>query len=347
MDDRSADIPALARRPEVVRRRLGGITVAITARISGPPSARLQGMGRYWFNIIGIAAAVAAATAALARSPNPEMSRAQELYRSTQYREAIDALQALDRKDAAGYALLGKAYYLEGRYKEAIANLERAVAEDSHNSDYYDWLGRAYGRSAETSGFMSALSYAKKTVRAFERAVEAGPSNLEALSDLFEFYLQAPGMVGGGVDKAVNVARQISSLDQAEGHWASARLAEKRKDWAAAEREYHAAWDAAPDEAGRALDLAAFLSSRGRFAESDAIFCATQQKHPHAAKVMFARAAAYVQSGRNLEEARALLDRYVAAQTTPDDPPRWEVRDLARRLNEHLGKRVNHRRGAD
>ena len=133
------------------------------------------------------------------RSPNPDFSRAEELYRRTEYGLAIDALQALDVRDAAGHALLGKAYFMEGQYKEAAANLEKAAGEDTLNSDYCDWLGRAYGRLAEGSSFLSALGYAKKTVRAFERAVELGPSNLEALSDVFEYYLQAPGNGWGRV----------------------------------------------------------------------------------------------------------------------------------------------------
>src|SRR5215831_8638253 len=130
-------------------------------------------------------------------SPSPDLSRAFALYGQTEYGRAIDALQALDRKDAAAYALLGKSYFMQGQYKQAVASLEKAVAEDSWNSEYSDWLGKSYGRLAETSSFVSAMGYARKTVHAFERAVELGPSNLEALDDLFEFYLQAPGIVGG------------------------------------------------------------------------------------------------------------------------------------------------------
>ena len=171
-----------------------------------------------------------------------DLSRAEELYQRTEYGRAIDVLQALEGRDAAAYALLGKACFMQGQYKQAVASLEKAVGEDSLNSDYYDWLGRAYGRLAEESSFLSALGYAKKTVRAFERAVELGPSNLEALSDVFEYYLQAPGMVGGGVDKAENIARRFAGLNAAEYHWARARLAEKRKDFETAEREFRAAF---------------------------------------------------------------------------------------------------------
>ncbi len=289
---------------------------------------KMSVMRRNWILMIGASAAL------FARSPNVGFSRAEELYQRTEYKAAIDALESLDQKNAASYALLGKAYLMQDQHKEAIASLERAVSEDNCNSEYHDWLGRAYGRLAERSSFISAIGHAKKTVREFERAVDLDPSNLEALSDLFEFYLQAPGMVGGGMDKAENLARRMARLHDAEGHWVRARIAEKRKDWAGAEREFRAAWEAAPNQVGRALDFATFLSSRGRYADSDAVFRAAEEKYPNAPQVLFARATAYVHSKRMPEEARVLVRRYLEAQITPDDPSRREalglLRDLAR-----------------
>ena len=254
--------------------------------------------------------------------PGRDLSRAEEYYYRTEYQRAINVLQAAEPRDAAVYALTGKALFMQGQYKDAVPSLEKAVAEDGLSSDYYDWLGKAYGRVAEGSSFLSALGYAKRTVRAFERAVELDPSNLEALSDVFEYYLDAPGMVGGGVDKAETIVRRMAALDQAEFHYMRARLAEKRKDYGAAEREYRAALSAAPDQAGRALDLAAFLSARGRYEESDQIFRGAAEKYPNVPKVLYAQAAAYVQSKRNLDQVEILLKRYLELQITPDDPQR-------------------------
>jgi tetratricopeptide (TPR) repeat protein len=279
--------------------------------------------------------------------PSPDLSRASTLYEQTEYGRAIDVLQALDRKDAAAYALLGKSYFMQGQYKQAVANLEKAVSEDSRDSEYCDWLGKSYGRLAETSSFVSAMGFAKKTVHAFERAVELGPSNLEALSDLFEYYLQAPGIVGGGLDKAEATARRFASLNEAEYHWASARLAEKRKDYASAEKEFRAAWAAAPDEVGRALDLAGFLSSRGRHGESEALFQAADQRNPNSPKVLYTRASAYIQSRRKLDEAQAILQKYLELQTTPDDPTPREAAALlkqARSLASNGRRTEEHRR---
>src|SRR5271157_4566399 len=97
-----------------------------------------------------------------------------------------------------------------------------------------------------------------------------------------------------------------------------------------AEREFRAALQAAPKEVGRALNLAAFLSSRGRYAESEALFRAAEENHPNSPRVLYARAAAYIQSKRKLDEAEALLDRYLELQTTPEDPSRREAAALLR-----------------
>ena len=269
---------------------------------NGPPNALCMACAGIGLSIIVITSLT---TVTFGRSPSPDLTRAEELYRRTEYGQAIDALQALQGRGAAADALLGKAFFMDGQYKQAVASLEKAIGQDSFNSDYHDWLGRAYGRLAEQSSFMSALGYAKKTVRAFERAVELDPSNLEALSDVFEYYLQAPGMVGGGLDKAENIARRFAGLNAAEYHWARARLAEKRKDFETAEREFRAALAADPNEVGRELDLAAFLSSQGRYRESDAIFRSAEDNNPRSSKVLYARAAAYIQSKRKLRPGRS------------------------------------------
>ena len=116
---------------------------------------------------------------------------------------------------------------MDGQYKSSTTYLEKAVAEDSLNSSYYDWLGKAYGRRAEQSCLLTALAYARKTRESFEKAVVLDAGNLEALGDLFEYYLEAPGIAGGGMDKAEDVAARIRRQNEVEGHYVLARIAEK------------------------------------------------------------------------------------------------------------------------
>ena len=264
------------------------------------------------------------------RGASLELDRAQELYQRTAYQSALNILLPLSPKSAAVNALIGKTYYLDEQYKNSTTYLKKAVIEDPLNSSYFDWLGKAYGRRAEQSSFLTALGYARKTRESFEKAVVLDVTNQEALGDLFEYYLEAPGIVGGGIDKAENVASRIRGLNKVEGHYALARIAEKLKDGITAEREYRKAMQLAPGDIGRVIDLATFLSVHGRYQESETVFDSARQMAPDSPKLIYARAASYVRTGRNLPEARALIQRYIESQHSPDDPSRSEVERLLR-----------------
>jgi len=80
--------------------------------------------------------------------------------------------------------------------------------------------------------------------------------------------------------------------------------------------------------------LQRFFPLRGRYGESDALFRAAEDNHPRSPKVLYARAAAYIQSKRKLGQAEALLDRYLELQTTPEDPSRREAAALLKSARE-------------
>ena len=256
------------------------------------------------------------------------LSRARDLYRRTAYEQALKALEEASQTDASVYALAGKCRFHLEDFKRAVEALEEAVAAEPGNSGYYDWLGKAWGRRAENSSFLTAPRYATRARDAFQKAVELDPRNLEAVSDLFEYYLEAPGFLGGGKDKAAQLSETIKEVDRAEYHYLQARLAEKREDVAAAEEHYRAAAKLAPEQAGRLLDLAGFLSRQERYQESEAVFREAENMTPNDPKALFARASAYVRAGRKLAEARRLLGRYIESDLTPEHPSRNEARRL-------------------
>jgi cytochrome c-type biogenesis protein CcmH/NrfG len=80
------------------------------------------------------------------------------------------------------------------------------------------------------------------------------------------------------------------------------------------------------------VDLARFYARRGRTEESDAAFAQASRLAPNDPEVWFARAKTYIEKNRNPAEARQLLDRYLAAGLTPDNPPRREARQLLDKL---------------
>ena len=136
-------------------------------------------------------------------SPDPNLERAAELYQRTAYREALRLLEAAPTKTAPTYELMGKCYYRLEEFSKATDVLEKAVAADPQNANSWDWLVKAYGRRAETSSFpLTRLRYAVKAREHSERALALDPQSQEALSDLFDYYLEAPRFLGGGLDQA-------------------------------------------------------------------------------------------------------------------------------------------------
>jgi Flp pilus assembly protein TadD len=262
----------------------------------------------------------------------PELDQARKLYNLTDFDQSLKILQAIPQKDGAVYELVGRNYYMQGDFKKATDALEKAVAAEPGNSEFNLWLGRAYGRRAETSSLLTAPGHASKARQYFEKAAQLNARNLEAQSDLFEYYLEAPGFLGGGLEKAAATADQVASINPAEGHWAQAKLAEKRKEFSSAEEHLQRAIELTPHQVGKLVDLARLLAKQGRFQEADQSFARAQAIAPNSPKVLFAQADVYIKANRNLNIAKDLLKRYLSLALTPEDPPRSQAEKLLKQL---------------
>lgn len=261
-----------------------------------------------------------------------DLEKARAFYQRTNYAQALAVLQPEKSKDPEVLLLAGKSAFMLGDLKKADLYL-RTATQLAPQSEYFHWYGKVLGRRAEKSNFLVAPKLAVDCRKAFERAVALNSANIEALNDLFEYHLEAPGFLGGGLDKAAETAERIGRLDKVEKHYAQARLAEKRKDFPQAEFQLRQAVELAPKEPGRLIDLAKFLARRGRPAESEAVFQRAEKVAPNHPKLLFERAQVYVSEKRRLDEARHLLTLYLKADLTPDDPPRADAERLLRTIS--------------
>ncbi len=257
-------------------------------------------------------------------------NEAESLYQHTDYEASLKVLSVETQPDAASYALAGKNYFMLGDYGHATQFFEKALALDPRSSEYELWLGRAYGKRAETGSWLTAPSNASKARQHFEKATALDAHNAEALNDLFDYYLNAPGILGGGLDKAEAAARRIAETRPAEYHFELAEIAERRRQFSEAEDHLRRAMELAPAQVGRVLDLARYLARRGRIAESDNVFERAGRLAPNDPRVAFARAKTYVEQRRNLEQAQKLLHQYLSSRLTPDDPPKSAAEKLLR-----------------
>jgi len=258
--------------------------------------------------------------------------RANLLFEKTDYPASSRLLESIPNKGGREWNLAGRNYFMLGDYKRATESFEKATAIEPRSSQHWHWLGRTYGRRAELAPFITAPGYASKARQNFERAVELDARNIEALNDLFEYYLQAPGFLGGGLDKAQALIEKIAAVDPVERHWAMARLAEEKKDFSTAEAQLRRSMELAPKQIGRVVDLAKFLSRRGRTQESDAIFERARNLQPNHPTYLWERANLLIEQKRNLPEARQLLQQYMGTKVNPDEDHKEEARKLLAKI---------------
>jgi len=244
-----------------------------------------------------------------------------------------DAIVSLQRRisnapNAESYNLLCRAYFTLSDWDKGISACEKAVSLDPQNAQYHLWLGRSYGEKADHSHFLAAAGLAKKVRSEFETAVRLNPNSAEARTDLAEFYLEAPGIVGGGRDKAKAQAQELANMDPVRAGWVKGRLAEKNKDVVSAENEYRTAVQSSHGAALAWLNLAFFYRHAARLdAMQDAI------RHASSAplnqpEVLMEGAALLLRSNRDLPQATQLLRRYLSSSPTVEAAPAFKAHYL-------------------
>jgi tetratricopeptide (TPR) repeat protein len=199
-------------------------------------------------------------------SPNDPTTAAELLLNHGRVDDAIAALLkhlSGETNNNAAHLLLCRAYYAEAHVDEAVAACEAAVAAQA-SSTAQDWMGRAYGMKANEYGPISGLAYAHKVRAAFEAAVAADAHDPAAVADLGEYYASAPSVVGGGLDKAAELADRSAAAMPQVAHRIRALASQKASDYTGAENEFRAAVGVA----GRAdawMDLADFYGHRKQY----------------------------------------------------------------------------------
>ncbi|MFZ1928779.1 MAG: tetratricopeptide repeat protein [Candidatus Sulfotelmatobacter sp.] len=239
---------------------------------------------------------------------------------------------------AEAYNLLCRADFELDDWDAGIPACEKAVSLAPDNGLYHLWLGRIYGEKADRSGFLKAAGLAKKVRSEFERAVEFDPHNWEAHTDLAEFYLEAPGIVGGGEDKARAQADLLVSMNPAMADWVRARIAQKKKDNAVAEKEYRAAIDASHGGARAWVNLAGFYRHIGRLDEMEQALRTMESRPLDWPAALMDGASLLLRTGRDYPLAIRLVRRYLASGPV-EEWPAFKAHYLLGELLEKQGER--------
>jgi tetratricopeptide (TPR) repeat protein len=261
------------------------------------------------------AAALAAAGAA---SPGVQ---ALEARRYEEARAFFEPLARKDPKDAEAAFYLGRAWLGLRKTDEATQWLEKATALAPGRSDYFDWLGKAYGLAAVEASMFAKPGLANKTREAWEKAVALDPGNLDARADLMQYDLQAPGFLGGGVDKAREQAAEIRKRDAVRGALAHATVAFSQKDLAGGEKILQEAIQKAPAEPRLRLALGALYQNEQKWDAAFAAFEAVLKADPGNWDALYQVGKTGALSGQRLDRAEECLKRYLGHTPGPESAP--------------------------
>jgi tetratricopeptide (TPR) repeat protein len=167
---------------------------------------------------------IAACMLLCAQAGANEYSALLKTYKYAEVERIANAKLAQDGGNADALVALTSVGLAEGRTEDAVKLGERCVAAQPKASNCHLAFGNALGNKIMSAGMLSAMSYAGKVRDAFKTAVELDPQNMDARFSLMTYYMQAPGIAGGGSGKAQALAAQTAALNADAGKLMMARL---------------------------------------------------------------------------------------------------------------------------
>ena len=217
--------------------------------------------------------AIAASGFLRAQIPAATLQQANDALQAGEADKALALLAPLPSQGpgaAEAQNLICRVQFTLQQWDLAVKACELAVRVDGSSSVDHMWLGRALGEKADRASFLSAYSLGKRVRSEFEQAVALDPRNAGALSDLGQFYKDAPGIVGGGLDKAEAIAAQLDKVNPAKAYELRGNIAVSRKDYVTAEQDFKQAIAVSPHPAEQWTILANLYRRRQRWSDLDA-----------------------------------------------------------------------------
>ena len=243
----------------------------------------------------------------------PGIQRLIDARRLEEARDQMSQAVASRPKDDAAWECLGQVVIASGRARDASKHFEKAIEIDGNVASHHLWLTDALGRLADSTSKIKLPFLARRIKSELDRTVELDPKSVQGRMGLVSFYSQAPGVMGGSMDKAHQQVAEIAKINPMRGHLAAADLYRREKKPADAEREYIAAEETSPDSAIAGYNLAGFYQGNQRWSEAFIVYDRMQKRFPDEALVRFQIGRTAALSGEQLERGERELRQLIAS----------------------------------
>ncbi len=123
---------------------------------------------------------------------------------------------------------------------------ERAVAAAPKVAKYHYRLAEAVGEQAQKASTLRQIGLGRKFKKEVDATLALDPKHTGALNMLMQYYLQAPGIIGGDKSRAHEIPAQIAAVDPVKGAFAEVVLARHDKQQERVEGLYRKALEQRP-----------------------------------------------------------------------------------------------------
>jgi tetratricopeptide (TPR) repeat protein len=153
---------------------------------------------------------------------------------------ARQRLQAVPTDDVALWAWGRVVAGDPAKRAEVLPRVEACVAARPQSARCHHVLAGLYSAMAMSGGISDGLKLAGKIKDHLVQAVKLDPNHFAMRWELSQYYLQAPGIVGGSVRKARELAREYASIDPARSRLLMAAVHTYEEEWSEAAAELSA-----------------------------------------------------------------------------------------------------------
>jgi tetratricopeptide (TPR) repeat protein len=276
-----------------------------------------------------------------------------------QARAILEPRVKANLSDAEAAALLSSVRAAYGDLEAALGLAETAVRLEPKVAVYHQQLAEVVGTLAQRANVFKQVGLARRYRQEIETAMALDPALIDARMGMMEFYLQAPGIVGGDTKKGAALADEIGRIDPASGFLAKARvmlatkatgdleslyrqaagaaktadvkyeatsrllnlhLAPKTLKSDAAEQEARALLQIDPHRSGGYAGLALVYATAGRLAELDAVLADAEKAIPDNFGPFYQAARALLIQGQELTRAERYLRKYLTQEPEAGSP---------------------------
>jgi tetratricopeptide (TPR) repeat protein len=258
--------------------------------------------------------------------------------RAADARHMLDQQVQQDPNNAQAYHLLCRLDYQLELWDASLKMAEKSVALSPQNSAYHEWLGRAAGRKAENSNPFTAFNLARRVHAEFERAVALDGNNFSARADLAEYYLEAPGFLGGDKSKARQQADAVAAKSSGLAEYIRARVDEKQGN-SQAEQEYKKAITSSGNDSRYWTELAYFYRRAGRMQDMETAISQSLRASHQSNVPDYDGAYLLLRTGRNLPGAIQMLRSYLSGAHLAEEGPAFHAHLMLGTLLEKQGNK--------